>query len=120
RRALPTVRSPSFDLWRSRSMDTKHLLLAVLTAGTFGCGAALAQTTPMPDAATPAPGKSPTPAEIVNAAPPAATGTSPSTDTSTAAPAPSSDTKADANSETKTASKATRPKSKSKRKHAKP
>ena len=43
-------------------MDTKQLLLAVLTAGAFGCGAALAQTTPTPDPTAPAPGKSPTPA----------------------------------------------------------
>jgi hypothetical protein len=99
-------------------MHTRQLLIAALSAGTFACGAALAQTTtPAPDAA--APGKSPTPAEIVNAAPPAATGTTAPADTPMAAPASDAKTeaKADAKSDT---TKATKTKGKSKRKHAKP
>jgi hypothetical protein len=100
-------------------MHTKQLLLAVLTAGAFGCGAALAQTTPAPDAAT-APGKSPTPAEIVNAAPPAATGTSTPTDTTATAPAPTAETKADAKTETKPKAGTHKAKGKTKRKPATP
>ena len=102
-------------------MHTKHLLLAVMTAASFSCGAALAQTTPAPDAAA-TPGKSPTPAEIVNAAPTGATGTSTGTstsaDTGAATPAASTETKAETKADAKATPKA-KAKGKAKRKPAK-
>lgn len=84
-------------------MQTQRLVLATLIATAFGAGSALAQTTPATPAApataatpaTPAaPGKSPTPAEIVEAAPTGAVGTTATVDA--AAPETKADVKADA------------------------